>query len=176
MGGKISIKSRPNSGTNISFLLPSKVIHINQSQKVSVGNINFSHDESTLGTILLADDYPLNRKLFDRLMRSFRLNTKLVENGALAVEEFQANKYSIVFLDIQMPVMDGLDACNKIKNIAEERNSAVWVVALTANTFREDIDRYRSCGFDDFVPKPFNKELIVKAIEKYNKKDSFNAA
>lgn len=74
----------------------------------------------------------------------------------------------MVFLDIQMPVMDGVEACLRIRKL--KKTKPIWLIALTANTFRDDIDKYQEAGFDDYIAKPFTKKALSRAVNGYLKK------
>ena len=172
MNGSIEANSKKNEGTNITISIPAK-ISIRKSSQLADQKRLVLDNLDTNTRILLAEDYLLNQKVFSRIISHFGLSTKIVGNGLNAVKEAELSKFDIIFLDIQMPIMDGFDACRKIREIEQQNKKQIWIVAISANAFRDDIEKYKKIGFDDFVPKPFNKKLILNAFSNYLGKASF---
>lgn len=85
-----------------------------------------------------------------------------VENGRLAVEAFIEHKPDLVFMDIQMPEMDGIDACLAIRKVDENYTP---IIALTANVMKEDIDKYEKVGFDGHIGKPIELERLYRLTQ-----------
>jgi hypothetical protein len=98
-------------------------------------------------------------------------NPNIIEanDGITAVEKFKENEVDLVFMDIQMPLMDGIDASNEIRNIEKERDSKkVPIIALTAGALKEERDKALEYGMDDFLTKPIElkklREIIINHI------------
>ncbi len=122
-------------------------------------------DEPGLVRILYAEDNPVNRELVGRLIRREGWSGVAVVNGLEAVENVRenGNEYDLILMDIQMPVMDGLEAHKIIK---QETRSSLPIVALTANTLPDDMRRYEEAGFDAIVGKPINVAELRAVVEK----------
>lgn len=113
--------------------------------------------------ILVAEDNPVNQKLTLLLFENLGYHIDIAENGLLAVKAAQNKKYDLVFMDIQMPQMDGVEASKYIH--ADHGKNAPIIIALTANAMEGDRDKYIKEGLDDYLSKPINvKELKEKII------------
>ena len=172
MGGGIHVESVMGKGTTFSFKLPT-MLSSKKSLQIPSQDEDFAIKELSLKNIkiLMAEDYSLNQEIFKSMMKNMDFSVTVVNNGKEAVEKFEAEAFDLVFLDIQMPVMDGMDACKGIQSLMEKnKNSSTWVVALTANAFKEDVDRYFSIGFNDHVSKPFNRKTIREALLRFHQR------
>lgn len=116
--------------------------------------------------VLLVDDDDLSRRMMGLLLSEKGYNYDTASNGVEAVEAVQARSYSIVLMDIQMPLMDGFEATSKIREW-EAQNQHVPIVALTAMLLEDEVQKCLSVGMDDCIAKPFNSEELFKLIEKY---------
>jgi CheY-like chemotaxis protein len=115
--------------------------------------------------LLLVDDVEINREIVLTLLEPTGLVIDCAENGKEALRMFQEapEKYDIIFMDVQMPVMDGYEATRCIRGMDMPRARAIPIVAMTANVFKEDIEKCRESGMNDHVGKPLElKELLGK--------------
>ncbi|OOG24235.1 serine/threonine protein phosphatase [Thioalkalivibrio denitrificans] len=122
---------------------------------------------SSRGTALVVDDSPANRGLLEALLQREGFATVCAENGLEAVERFSADNVDMVFMDVMMPVMDGIEACRRIKALAGER--FVPVIFLTALKDDDSMWRCTEAGGDDFLGKPFSFAALnsrVRAMER----------
>ena len=119
--------------------------------------------------LLLAEDVPLNREIFLALLENTGISVDEAENGQQAVELFQKNpdQYHIIIMDIQMPVMNGFDATKAIRSLDLGRAKTIPIVALTANAFKEDVDKCISAGMNDHLMKPIEMENLFRMIAFY---------
>ena len=112
--------------------------------------------------ILLVEDNLLNQRVVTFSLKKFQHEVIIANNGVEAVEMFMKNKFDVILMDIMMPVMDGLEATVKIREI--ENNQAVEkrtpIIALTANTMDNDKEKCISYGMDEFLAKPFDIEKL----------------
>jgi CheY-like chemotaxis protein len=117
-------------------------------------------------SIMLVEDNKLNQRLMESSLRRFGFHIELAGNGLEAVEKYQADphKYSLIIMDIMMPVMDGLEATRQIRIFEQINNLRVPIIALTANTFNADRERCLSYGMDDYLAKPLNMELLAQSF------------
>ena len=126
-------------------------------------------------SILLAEDVEINREIVTTILEPTSLSIECAENGREAVEKFSSapEKYNMIFMDIQMPEMDGYEATRKIRTLETGYSSAVktWtpvpIVAMTANVFREDIEKCIDSGMNDHVGKPLNLDEVLGMLRKY---------
>jgi CheY-like chemotaxis protein len=112
--------------------------------------------------LLLAEDNPVNQEVAKALIGSAGLIVDVASDGQLAVEMFEANDYALVLMDVQMPVMDGLDATRTIRQ--SERGKKVPILAMTANAFDEERQRCFDAGMDDHVAKPVVAEQLFATL------------
>jgi len=118
--------------------------------------------------VLLVEDVDINREIVQTLLEPTKLEVECAENGEEAVKMFTANprKYDIIFMDIQMPVMDGYDATKRIREIeAETRSGRVPIIAMTANVFKEDIEKCLDAGMDRHLGKPLDFEEVIDRLK-----------
>jgi len=120
-------------------------------------------------TILVAEDVDINREILVTLLEPTRLSVDCAENGAQAVEMFEADpdKYGMIFMDVQMPVMDGFEATRRIRASDMARAKEIPIAAMTANVFREDIDRCLEAGMNAHIGKPIDFDAVLQTLRTY---------
>jgi len=134
------------------------------------------HTERKHGTdtyafhILVAEDEIINQNLISTILQKKGCTVKLVNNGIEAMEALKKEHFDMVFMDIQMPVMDGLETTRIIRNSdGHEFESTIPVIAMTAHVMKSDREKFLSAGMDDYIEKPLNFEEIFKCINRINK-------
>ena len=122
-------------------------------------------------SILMAEDVEINREIVEISLVETGVNITSAENGKEAVEKFSANpdRYDLILMDIQMPVMDGLTATKQIRAMDIQKAKEIPIIAMTANAFKEDIDICAEAGMNEHVAKPINIDIFLKLLEKYFK-------
>ena len=161
------------SGKVLSQLKPCKLANTKRNLMESVGlaEETVKKTEKTsdkLGermpmSILLAEDNIVNQKVATRLFKKFGYKIEVANNGLEAIKALEQSSYDLVFMDIQMPEMDGLEATRQI--IAKWGDARPRIVALTANAMREDKEKCYEAGMDDYLTKPFKPIELEEAIE-----------
>jgi len=119
------------------------------------------------GRILVVEDDLLNQKLMKRYMKKLNLIGDIASNGQIALEMLKQQQYVLVLLDIQMPIMDGIETIRRIRNdddCKDFRN--IYVIALTAHAMRGDREKYLSVGCNDYAAKPINQDELSSKIFK----------
>lgn len=112
--------------------------------------------------ILLVEDNLLNQRIVTFSLKKYNHEVVIANNGVEAIEHFNQRKFDVILMDIMMPVMDGLEATTKIREI-ENKNKIekrTPIIALTANTMDNDRDKCISYGMDEFMAKPFDIEKL----------------
>ncbi|MDR3277348.1 MAG: response regulator [Oscillospiraceae bacterium] len=119
--------------------------------------------------VLLAEDVEINREIVLALLEPTELEIDCAENGAEALRLFSENpeRYDMIFMDVQMPEMDGLEATRRIRALDLPRAKTVPIVAMTANVFREDIEKCREAGMNDHVGKPLDLDAVLGRLRTY---------
>ena len=123
---------------------------------------NQHHEKSS---ILIVDDNDINKKLLAKVLENENLEVTYASNGQEAVNLREKHDYDIIFMDIQMPVMNGVEASKAIRKFENEHNkSTVPIIALTANTGKDDRDEYLDAGMTDYMAKPIMIDDVRKRI------------
>ncbi|MDR2572858.1 MAG: response regulator [Desulfovibrio sp.] len=119
--------------------------------------------------VLLAEDVEINREIVLSILESSGLIIDCVENGLQAVEIFRKlpDRYDMIFMDLQMPEMDGFTATRHIRALDMPRAQSIPIIAMTANVFKEDIERCLEAGMNDHVGKPLNLADVLDRLRKY---------
>lgn len=123
--------------------------------------------------ILLVEDMEINREIVMALLDETGIKIDLAVNGVEAVDKFSAasEKYHLIFMDMQMPEMDGIEATRRIRALDDAAAKTVKIVAMTANVFREDVEKCLAAGMNDHIGKPINHNEIIGILKKYLKDD-----
>ncbi|GFI33412.1 aerobic respiration control sensor protein ArcB [Lachnospiraceae bacterium] len=170
MKGDIQVKSELDKGSEftITLFLPL------QSEEEKKEQENREEKEETAAfpgkRVLLVEDNELNIEIAMEILKMFELEVTLASNGKEAVEIYQsreAGSFDIVFMDIQMPVMDGYTAAKKIRDSGRKDAGTIPIVAMTANAFSEDVQKAIHTGMNDHLAKPIDIQLLVKILKKW---------
>jgi CheY-like chemotaxis protein/anti-sigma regulatory factor (Ser/Thr protein kinase) len=172
MSGEILLKSEPDKGTEVTVIVPllaassDAVPHeeeeIGQQTEAGQGEFEGKH-------LLLAEDVEINREIVLTLLEHTGIEIDCAENGRKAVELYESDpdRYDMIFMDMQMPEMDGCEATRRIRGIDNPRAMTVPIVALTANVFKEDIDRCIAAGMNNHIGKPLSMADVTAKLRKY---------
>ena len=125
-------------------------------------NVNFSDY-----CILLVEDVEVNREIVMALLEDTKITIDVAENGIEAVEKFvrSGNRYDLIFMDIHMPIMDGYEATQKIRASDHASARQIPIIAMTANAFKEDVERCKACGMNDHVSKPIELGTMLDKMK-----------
>jgi CheY-like chemotaxis protein len=119
-----------------------------------------------LRQVLLVEDNVVNQEVGRGMLESLGCQVKVAENGLAALKEVQRGGFDLVFMDCQMPVLDGLEATRRIRQLEEGSSSRVPIIALTAYALKGDREACLAAGADDYLSKPFSREQLSKSIER----------
>ncbi|MCP5194071.1 MAG: response regulator [Pseudomonadales bacterium] len=123
---------------------------------------------STRGRILVAEDVEVNQKIATEMLQLLEFDVDIAENGAVAIEKFKAGGHALIFMDCQMPVVDGFSATKEIRQIEQISGAApIPIVALTAGFGAEDKDRCIQAGMDGYLTKPFSISQLSDSIREF---------
>lgn len=165
LGGDISVESNIEKGTTFTFWVPLvKAKEAKPKQMVGFTYQKESYDFLKEKYILICDDDEFNRQFADLILKDY-IQYDLVKSGYEAISQAKHKKYDLIFLDIQMPEMDGKEALKKLKE-KSELNSKTPVVALTAQSMKGDREELLGAGFNEYLSKPFSQEDILKLIHR----------
>ncbi|MGE4297679.1 MAG: cache domain-containing protein [Desulfovibrionaceae bacterium] len=158
MGGEVTVASEPGKGTSFRFTLA--FLPAPDEQSAPPPPLATAVPPSPL-RILVVEDDPVNMLTATRLLERLGHSVEGVANGALALETLRQDRFDCVFMDVQMPVMDGLEATRRLRN--EDAFKAVRdtpVIAVTAHAMTGDRERFLEAGMQDYVAKPFDMETL----------------
>jgi len=142
------------------------------SQKNAVNNSQ-EHNQNEAFTfqnlsILVAEDNTINQRLIEHALSKLNIDVTLADNGEIALELRQKNQYDLILMDVQMPVMSGIEATHAILEYEERNNRRhVPIVALTANNLKGDRERMLAEGMDEFLPKPIELHKLHEILKNY---------
>jgi CheY-like chemotaxis protein len=114
----------------------------------------------------VAEDTAFNQKFILRLLERWGHTAVLAEDGRKAVAAFTAGRFDIVFMDVQMPEVDGLEAARAIRRVEESRGGRTPIIAMTAHAIKGDRERCLAAGMDDYLPKPIDSEKLRRMINR----------
>lgn len=118
--------------------------------------------------VLLAEDTPVNQMVARKILEKAGHEVQLAENGIEALEMYEKTHYDLIFMDVHMPEMDGLEATRRIRLLEADRGTRVPIVALTANAMKGDADRCRAAGMDGYLSKPVRLPDLLAVCAKYS--------
>ncbi|MEZ8373469.1 ATP-binding protein [Vibrio cyclitrophicus] len=162
MNGHISVSSVVEVGTTFTISIPLKVIDISREDERVAKNVE-SNVELSLLKVLVVDDIKMNQIIIQQMLRKHEIEPVIASNGVEGFELASNNDYDIVFMDCRMPVMDGFEATEKLR----EKGYAKSIVALTAGTTLEERERCIQCGMDDILSKPYTANDLTEMLKKW---------
>ena len=161
MGGDVSIDSSEAKGSNISFTCCLAAADADQEAAVEAGQLAISQQVLSGLTILLAEDNPFNQKLIVRLLKGYGATCMVANNGLEAIEIADKLHVDVVLMDLHMPVVDGVTAC---ESIMQQSGESPPIIGLTADITQAEQQRMLSAGALTVQPKPINEIDLVNAI------------
>jgi len=182
MGGEIWIESELGKGASFIFTIKATKISIEPHTSLLSGDETNEPGETFLQpekgrrrlnfreyTLLIAEDVEINREIMSAILEETGVSIEFAENGKSAVSMFKNNpdKYSLILMDINMPEMDGYEASRQIRALDLTRARSIPIIAMTANVFREDIERCIEAGMNDHTGKPIDTDSLFGVLKKY---------
>ena len=169
MNGKITVQSKPGAGSTFTITLPLKIANAEErNPKHADGQLNIKKLEGK--RVLLVEDNDLNAEIATELLTEEGIMIERAENGVACIDmlnKAKQNYYSLILMDIQMPIMNGYEASRRIRELKDGNKSQIPIVAMTANAFEEDKKMALASGMNDHVAKPIDMNVLLPTIMKY---------
>ncbi|MEA1955696.1 MAG: FIST N-terminal domain-containing protein [Campylobacterota bacterium] len=162
MGDELKVKSIEGEGSEFYFNLNLPILDIQNKKKV-IQALEVKELEKFYGDILIAEDNTTNQILIGVMLEERGLNYTIVENGQEAIYEALKNRYDIIFMDINMPVLDGVSATKELRKRGYERA----IISLSANVIKSDVKSYKEAGMDESLAKPIISDELDSVLRKY---------
>jgi signal transduction histidine kinase/ligand-binding sensor domain-containing protein/ActR/RegA family two-component response regulator len=171
MGGEVGFESSLGRGSTFWFTaklgLGTEVPAANSSPANSGPNDDEGQPrEQNGGTILVVEDNRINQKVLSHQLINLGYSIEVAENGAEAVAKVKTSRYDLIFMDVQMPVMDGFQATQEIRNLGDD-SASIPIVAVTANAFQSEREKCFSSGMDDYLTKPVDKDRLKESLRRW---------
>ena len=160
MQGEIWVESEENIGTAFKFVLPFRVT--NSTNEVG------HKDVSPIGKkLLIVEDNPINMKIFRLILEKMGYELSVAENGIHALQAYENERFDLIFMDVQMPELNGLEATIRIREKEKNSNIHTPIVAFTAHSTSRDKDACMKAGMDDVLNKPIQKTALQNVLNKF---------
>ena len=171
-GGRVKVKSKFGKGSTFSFTLSfkktkAKVITESNDGSKSVPKNAISKKEIGKIKVLAVEDIALNQLLIKIMVSDFGFDIDIAENGKIAIDYLEKNEYDIVLMDLLMPIMNGFETTEYIR---EKMKSTIPIIALTADVTTVDLKKCKSFGMNDYISKPIDEKSLYNKIIKHAKK------
>ena len=157
-GGTVSVTSEINKGSTFSFILEFEKTNeeIESDKKIETLTTDLKNIR-----VLIVEDVPLNQLLMRTLLDDYGFGCDIAVNGKVAIEKMETNGYDIILMDLQMPVMNGFEATDYIRNTLK---SKIPIIALTADVTTVDLAKCMSVGMNDYISKPVDERILFNKI------------
>ncbi len=168
LGGKLQLESQENKGSTFFFELQLKKCTL---EKKNILDLN-TNDDLSVHTkklnILVVDDNQINLLLISEILKKLNIKFTLAQNGQIAIDKCEKETFDIILMDINMPVLNGLEAT---KILRDNYNLKTIIIALTANSLEGDKEKFLENGMNDYLSKPFNVNQFIDILKKYSNSD-----
>ncbi len=169
LGGSIRVDSEEGKGSTFSFWIPfNSPEYLKKEQTIhTLNDKDHAGDASGGLKLLVAEDNELNQKLILKILKNREHQITLVGNGKQVIQALEKEKFDAILMDIQMPVMDGMEATRAIRDGNPKKiDTEIPIIAVTAYAFEEDRHKFINAGMNDFIPKPINSVKLENVLQK----------
>jgi CheY-like chemotaxis protein len=157
-GGSIKVESKIDEGSTFSFILSFKKTSIEIETEEEMVEVDIKNSNIK---ILVVEDIEINQLLMKTLLDDFGFDCDIASNGQIAIEKLQMKSYDIILMDLQMPVTNGFEATDYIRN---KLNSKIPIIAVSADVTTVDAEKCRAVGMNDYITKPVDEKVLYNKI------------
>ena len=160
MGGTIEIESEKGKGTRVNIRIPMRISNEKTKQEI----VEMTDLQKSLKglRILAVEDNELNRMVLQVILKKCEVVVSIAHNGQEAINLIQEQEFDLVLMDVQMPIVDGLEAT---KYIREELKLTIPIIGLSANAMREEVEICKQAGMNDYLVKPYSERALVEVMK-----------
>ncbi len=163
MGGTIEIESEKGKGTRVNIRIPMRIS--NEKTKQDIVEITDLQKSLKGLRILAVEDNELNRMVLQVILKKCEVVLTIAHNGQEAIDLIQQQEFDLVLMDVQMPIVDGLEATKYIRN---ELKMIIPIIGLSANAMREEVEICKQAGMNDYLVKPYSERVLVEIMKKWS--------
>ena len=164
MGGRITVFSKYGEGSTFRIYLEQEIISMEVPESENTEEEEITYKDYSDKKILIVDDSKINLKVAETLMKPYNFEMDTAISGYEAIEKVNNKHYDLIFMDIMMPKLNGVETLDKLR---EKEDFTTPVVALTADAIEGTDEKYLSVGFNSYLSKPIDRNLLNKVINKY---------
>ncbi|WP_129600155.1 ATP-binding protein [Anaerophilus nitritogenes] len=173
MGGSIDFRSKENEGSEFYFLLSFKIANDNKNKKVKIENNLYEYQNNfKKANILIIEDDIVNQSLLFKFLKEKGYFVDIAQNGLEGIECFKKKRYDLILMDIQMPIMNGVQASKEIRKL-EKNNKKTPIIAITAFALHGDKEKFLEKGIDEYISKPIHLKKLETMIFDMLRKDQY---
>ena len=163
MGGTIDIESEKGKGTRVNIRIPMRIS--NEKTKQDIVEITDLQKSLKGLRVLAVEDNELNRMVLQVILKKCEVVLTIAHNGQEAIDLIQQQEFDLVLMDVQMPIVDGLEATKYIRN---ELKMIIPIIGLSANAMREEVEICKQAGMNDYLVKPYSERVLVEIMKKWS--------
>jgi signal transduction histidine kinase/CheY-like chemotaxis protein len=167
MGGTISVKSLEGRGSCFSFDVLLTMAPSHELSRAPVSDMHEQGANSLPCSVLVVEDNFVNQTLVCRILENWGITATVVEDGRAALEKFSSERFDLILMDCQMPIMNGFEATEAIRKLESAQGTHIPIVAMTAAAMSEDRARCEEVGMDEYISKPFKRDELRRVIEQF---------
>ncbi|NRF62949.1 response regulator [Vibrio coralliilyticus] len=174
MDGYIEAESTPSIGSTFSFSIKLELA----DQLISSTHQSQNNTELLVSdaSILVAEDNKANQLVIREMFKRMGLSMDIAENGRRAIEMVEQYHYDLIFMDISMPEMDGMETCRAIRSMTDEKTCQIPIIALTAHSLSGDKEQFLDAGMNDYLSKPIRLSQLIEKINLFLSDGAINSA
>jgi len=168
--GAIEVKSTINEGSTFSVTIPYQIIEHSNTKQTEIKIESFDLSGKN---ILIVEDDKINQMIITKMLEKYGATSETADNGKIALDKLNSNRFHIILLDIQMPIMAGYTAAEQIRKSKKENHSTIPIIAITANILSGEKEKCMEAGMNDYLSKPFIELDLIKKVNELSNRSTY---